>query len=64
MATDPLCRAPRTWEMTNPFPPPKKETYFTDPRIEDAKRAWAWLPEDFKVCLDYWIVTCADSALC
>jgi Sulfotransferase family len=28
----------RTWEMIFPCPPPEKETYFTDPRIEKADR--------------------------
>ena len=26
------------WEIWEPIPPPKKETYETDPRVEDAKK--------------------------
>jgi len=31
-------RAPRLWEINYPTPPPSKETYHTDPRIERAKQ--------------------------
>lgn len=33
LAADPGTRSPRFWEMTIPSPPPRKDTYETDPRI-------------------------------
>lgn len=33
VAQDPANRAPRTWEVMFPSPPPQAETYTTDPRI-------------------------------
>lgn len=33
LAQDPAHRAPRTWEITFPSPPPEQERYDTDPRI-------------------------------
>jgi hypothetical protein len=33
LAQDPAARSPQRWEMTHPFPPPRTETYETDPRI-------------------------------
>ncbi len=33
MAQDPRARAPMTWEVTFPSPPPERETYLSDPRI-------------------------------
>jgi Sulfotransferase family len=33
LALDPQARAPRLWELTEPSPPPRPETYGTDPRI-------------------------------
>jgi len=34
-------RSARYWEIRNPIPPPKKENYFTDPRLEKEKRTFA-----------------------
>lgn len=34
LAQDPRSRAPLTWEVTFPSPPPERATYCTDPRIE------------------------------
>jgi len=31
LAQDPAARSPQRWEMTHPFPPPRAETYETDP---------------------------------
>ena len=33
LALDPRARAPRFWELLEPSPPPRPETYGTDPRI-------------------------------
>ena len=33
LAQDPAFRAPLTWEVSDPIPPPRTETYATDPRI-------------------------------
>jgi len=33
LAQDPAARSPQCWEMKHPFPPPRAETYETDPRI-------------------------------
>jgi hypothetical protein len=33
LARDPQARAPRLWELLQPSPPPRPETYDTDPRI-------------------------------
>jgi len=35
LALDPATRAPLSWEMQNPFPPPREETYRSDTRIAD-----------------------------
>src|SRR5262249_22111195 len=34
MAQDPANRVPMTWEVMHPWPPPTRETYDTDPRID------------------------------
>ena len=36
LARDPDHRAPLTWEVEAPLPPPRTETYETDPRIAEA----------------------------
>jgi len=36
LALDPAARAPLTWECTEPSPPPRAETFLTDPRIARA----------------------------
>jgi hypothetical protein len=37
LAQDPALRPPLTWEVDNPWPPPRPETYATDPRIAEAQ---------------------------
>jgi hypothetical protein len=37
LASDPANRAPLTWEVTFPSPPPQTATFRTDPRIEDCR---------------------------
>jgi hypothetical protein len=38
LAQDPDARAPLTWEVDAPCPPPEADTYDTDPRIEDSRQ--------------------------
>ena len=38
LAQDPDNRAPLSWEVEWPVPPPEPETYETDPRIKDAEK--------------------------
>jgi hypothetical protein len=37
LAQDPANRAPLTWEVDRPCPPPQTATYTTDPRIEESR---------------------------
>jgi Sulfotransferase family len=37
LAQDPALRPPLTWEVDNPYPPPRPETYDTDPRIAETQ---------------------------
>jgi hypothetical protein len=37
LAQDPALRPPLTWEVDNPFPLPRPETYATDPRIAETQ---------------------------
>jgi hypothetical protein len=37
LAEDPLTRAPLTWEVDQPCPPPETATYETDPRINEVQ---------------------------
>ena len=37
LAQDPQHRVPQTWEVDAPLPPPRTETYLTDPRIAAAE---------------------------
>lgn len=39
LAQDPAIRAPLTWEVIAPTPPPETATYLTDPRIAEAEVA-------------------------
>ena len=39
LAQDPRLRAPLTWEVANPHPPPETATYATDPRIAESEAA-------------------------
>src|SRR3954451_12562969 len=41
LAQDPASRVPRTWEVDRPLPPPRTETYDTDPRIEEVDATMA-----------------------
>ena len=41
MALDPQFRVPLSWEVAHPFPPPRTETYGTDPRIADVEKQLA-----------------------
>ena len=38
LAQDPDARAPLTWEVDAPCPPPEAATFHTDPRIEDSRQ--------------------------
>jgi len=42
LAQDPSNRAPQTWEMLNPSPPPEHATYDDDPRIAATDRQLRW----------------------
>jgi hypothetical protein len=44
LAQDPTNRAPLTWEVDRPCPPPETATYDTDPRIDEAE-AIAAMPD-------------------
>jgi hypothetical protein len=37
LAQDPRTRAPLSWEVDRPVPPPRTETYETDPRIDEVQ---------------------------
>ena len=39
LALDPALRAPLTWEVDHPCPPPEPATYHTDPRIAETQAA-------------------------
>jgi len=41
LAQDPDHRVPQTWEVDQPLPPPRTETYLTDPRIAEADATFA-----------------------
>jgi hypothetical protein len=41
LAQDPANRAPRSWEVEWPVPPPDADTYETDARIRDAKKLFS-----------------------
>ncbi|MCU1400088.1 MAG: hypothetical protein JWN62_3197, partial [Acidimicrobiales bacterium] len=41
LAQDPRFRAPLTWEVASPHPPPETATYGTDPRIAESAAAQA-----------------------
>lgn len=51
MALDPQFRVPLSWEVDEPFPPPRTETYHTDPRINKVAKKLAQVDRllpDFK----------------
>lgn len=41
LAQDPAHRVPQTWEVDRPLPPPRTESYATDPRIAEADATFA-----------------------
>ena len=41
LALDPTTRAPLAWEVENPCPPPRAETYRSDPRIAKMEKQFA-----------------------
>jgi hypothetical protein len=41
LAQDSAHRVPMTWEVEQPVPPPRTETYETDPRIDEAEELYA-----------------------
>lgn len=41
LAQDPANRAPLSWEVESPCPPPRAETFYSDPRIRAAERRFA-----------------------
>src|SRR5262249_39705110 len=50
LAQDPASRVPLHWELRSPSPPPQRETYGTDPRIEAAGRQLRWF---FRLAPDF-----------
>ncbi|MFC1762691.1 sulfotransferase [Planctomycetota bacterium] len=43
MALNPALRAPMSWEVMLPSPPPQRSTFTCDPRIKKADRLFAWV---------------------
>jgi hypothetical protein len=43
LAQDPMCRAPRIWEVMHPSPPPDRASYNSDPRITQTEKQLKWL---------------------
>ena len=43
LATDVSCRAPQTWEVMHPYPPPESFSYSRDARIGTTARELRWL---------------------
>lgn len=53
---DPASRAPLTWELLYPYPPPKTATFETDPRIDEARKMVAatdYLEPRFKLIHEF-----------
>lgn len=48
LSADPALRSPLKWELDRPFPPPRSETYHTDPRIKDAEAEVAKLDPQYR----------------
>jgi Sulfotransferase family len=48
LAQDPEVRSPLHWELSAPSPPPRTETFDTDPRIATCTAALEALPTEFK----------------
>ncbi len=45
LSQDPACRAPLSWELALPCPPPEKASYKSDPRIAKTEKQLAFLPK-------------------
>ncbi len=43
LAMDPTTRAPLSWEMQDPFPPPRQKSYRSDPRIATCRKQFGIL---------------------
>lgn len=48
LAADPRARSPLAWELAEPSPPPRAETFTTDPRIARSQAAIERLPARFR----------------
>jgi hypothetical protein len=48
LAQDPAARAPQSWEVAAPSPPPREESYTSDPRIAAVQTGIDALPATFK----------------
>lgn len=48
LAQDPAVRSPQRWEVEKPSPPPRAESYRTDPRIAESQAIVDRLPATFK----------------
>lgn len=48
LAQDPCARSPQSWEANAPSPPPRAETYTSDPRIAAAQAGIDALPPTFR----------------
>jgi len=46
LASDPANRAPLTWEVDHPSPPPRTDTYDTDPRIAETAKQYPPVDEE------------------
>uniref|UniRef100_UPI001F55D115 sulfotransferase family protein n=1 Tax=Sphingobium sp. Sx8-8 TaxID=2933617 RepID=UPI001F55D115 len=49
LAQDPASRSPLAWQLGQVSPPPRQETFESDPRIAATDAAQAGLPEDFRI---------------
>lgn len=48
LAQDPAVRSPQKWEVDEPSPPPRAESYTSDPRIAKSQAGIDALPDKFK----------------
>ncbi len=48
LAQDPRARAPLTWEVDQPSPPPRTESFGSDPRIAASQAQIDRVPDEFK----------------
>uniref|UniRef100_UPI001F564E16 sulfotransferase n=1 Tax=Sphingobium sp. Sx8-8 TaxID=2933617 RepID=UPI001F564E16 len=49
LAQDPASRSPLAWQLGQVSPPPRRETFDSDPRIAATDAAQAGLPQDFRI---------------